>query len=178
MIGGLIGGVFRLLFGGRSMFGIGGMIKLLIVMFVVVTLLRSCAGKSSIPSSSLGLPVSSRGNFNAPVQTPPSFGKPHYFMNGDMSSRLQITTPPGLNYFVTLTDNSSGAKCLEVFLQGGQNSEFPVPLGDYEIIYAAGTTWYGEDNLFGPETRKARANGVASFKRGSVITLNITQGAR
>jgi len=176
MIGGLIGGLFRLVFGGKSMFGFGGMIKLLFLILLATTLLKSCSGTR--PSVSTDVPLSAARDFDAPVQTPPTFGQPRYFTNGDLVSRLRITTSAGLNYFVTLTERASHRKCLEVFLQGGQDSEIAVPVGDYEITYAAGTTWYGTDNLFGQGTQTARVNGTASFKRGAVITLNISRSVR
>ena len=173
MIGGLIGGLFRLVFGGKSMFGFGGMFKLLLLILLSITLLKSCSGtRSSGLTLAPGMEVR---NFNAPVQTPPAFGQPRYFTKEELASRLLITTSAGLNYFVTLMERSSHKKCLEVFLQGGQDCELAVPLGDYEITYAAGTTWYGPVNLFGPGTQTARVNGTASFKRGTVITLDISR---
>lgn len=38
-----------------------------------------------------------------------------------------------------------------------------VPLGEYEIYYATGDTWYGEDLLFGPETQYYKCEGTFEF---------------
>lgn len=173
MIGGLIRGLFRLTFGGRSMFDFSGMLVPVLLILVASALLKSCSGTDS--SFSARAQRSNFQNCDIPVQTPPPFGQPRYLTNGERSSRLRITTSAGLNYFVTLTDSSSHAKCLEVFLQGGQDCEIAVPLGNYEIAYAAGTTWYGPIHLFGPETQMARVNATASFKRGTVRTLEISR---
>lgn len=38
------------------------------------------------------------------------------------------------------------------YVQGGTSIDIDVPLGEYEIYYATGYTWYGLDNLFGSDT--------------------------
>ena len=46
-----------------------------------------------------------------------------------------------------------------------------VPAGEYEIEYSAGITWYGKENPFGPDTRAAKAVGVATFKNGVGVSF-------
>jgi hypothetical protein len=42
-----------------------------------------------------------------------------------------------------------------------------MPLGSYEMRYAAGEVWYGEDALFGPSTAYSRADAAFDFVRGA-----------
>ena len=66
---------------------------------------------------------------------------------------------------------------LTIYIRGGDTVEVDVPLGSYEIRYAAGDTWYGEDELFGPETSYNKADDLFTFSdtgyqiSGYTITL-------
>jgi len=42
-------------------------------------------------------------------------------------------------------------------VRSGKTARVRVPLGSYELRYAAGADWYGEEYLFGPSTGYAKA---------------------
>jgi len=75
---------------------------------------------------------------------------------------LQVKTAIGSpNYYVKIVDwatrNSSAARLI-FFVRSGQTAVVNVPGGVYELRYAAGDKWYGEEYLFGPETLYRRAD--------------------
>lgn len=56
------------------------------------------------------------------------------------------------NYFCKLTRNGERTPAITVFIRGGRSASFEVPVGIYELKYAVGRDWYGEDFLFGTST--------------------------
>ena len=163
----------RLIFGGRGGSPMGGMLKLGLILVIVVVLLRSCTGiHPASQSSAVRRSVSTDGR-SLVVTTPPSFGKPHYYTSESNVAPLRISTQSGCNYFVVLKDSKTKVTKVDVFLQGGQDAEFMVPAGEYEIEYSAGITWYGKEDLFGPETQTAKAAGVATFKNGVGVSFSL-----
>lgn len=65
---------------------------------------------------------------------------------------LEIQSQTGSDYFVKVTSQVTGEDISTIYLRGGENASITVPLGTYEIKYAAGETWYGEEELFGKNT--------------------------
>jgi hypothetical protein len=76
---------------------------------------------------------------------------------------LQIVTPTGSDYYVKLVDHTTGRPIMAIFVQGGTTQEIDVPLGSFEMRYAIGETWYGEELLFGPSTTFSRAESKLDF---------------
>ena len=70
---------------------------------------------------------------------------------------LEIRTAVGSNYFVKLVNIADSREEIVAYIEGGQNFTTEVPLGTYELRYAAGEVWYGEQHLFGPETAYSAA---------------------
>ena len=102
--------------------------------------------------------------------TPPS-GTVTMLVDTECDSGLQIKTKTGANYLVKLV-SWRGKKPIEtIFVRGGKTVEVAVPSGRYEIRYASGTTWYGDEYLFGPETRCAKADELFSFSKETGYTL-------
>ena len=100
-----------------------------------------------------------------------------------LSGRNQIEklarTPPGLvfqhpvrvvtaagspSYYVKLVDWEMHAARLVFFVRSGQTVAVRVPIGVYELRYAAGEKWYGEEYLFGPDTVYRRADEQFDFR--------------
>jgi hypothetical protein len=102
--------------------------------------------------------------------------------SANLVAPLEIKTSDGSNYLVKLDEINSGRNILDIFVQGGEKVEISVPLGSYEIKYAAGVTWYGYPHLFGPETSYNKANTIFTFKSdrhgvtGYTITLYQVSG--
>ena len=102
--------------------------------------------------------------------TPPS-GTVTMLVDTECDSGLQIKTKTGANYLVKLV-SWRGKKPIEtIFVRGGKTVEVAVPSGRYEIRFASGTTWYGDEYLFGPETRCAKADELFSFSKETGYTL-------
>ncbi len=80
---------------------------------------------------------------------------------------LLIRTTPGFDYYVKLAnpgDDSDVPPVMALYISGGDSFETLVPLGTYEIRYAAGHTWYGEVERFGKEeTRYSKADRLFKF---------------
>ena len=52
---------------------------------------------------------------------------------------------------------------MRVFLRSGMTFETDVPLGKYEVYYATGDAWYGEEHLFGPDTQYYKCDEIFNF---------------
>jgi len=83
-----------------------------------------------------------------------------------MLTPLKIATGSGSpNYFVMLVTRTTDAPALFLFIRSGEVLSVEVPVGEYELRYAAGETWYGEQYLFGPDTAYRRADAELNFER-------------
>lgn len=49
------------------------------------------------------------------------------------------------------------------YVRGGWSVEIDVPLGEYEVYYATGDQWCGEDELFGDSTRYYKCDEIFDF---------------
>ena len=108
-------------------------------------------------------------------KTFPSNGTVNYFIskstvdnaiNNQDYGPLSIKVPIGSdNYYILLKKRSGGSnsKYLSIFIHPGKTVETKVPFGDYDLYYATGEIWYGEDYLFGPNTEFYQADNVFKF---------------
>lgn len=62
---------------------------------------------------------------------------------------LQVKTPTGQDYYLTLTDTGSGEDVLAAYITGGAFFKVLVPPGTYDVHFAQGDTWLNEQDLFG-----------------------------
>lgn len=93
---------------------------------------------------------------------------------------LQVKTPSGLDYHLTLIDMQSGKAALAAYIEGGAFFRVLVPPGTFRLRFATGIDWRGEDVLFGegeathrfnlrrPLTFETRGLGT---KAGHIVTL-------
>ena len=63
---------------------------------------------------------------------------------------LQVKTPAGNSYFLTLIDAKTGKDTLAAFIIGGDFFKVLVPPGTFVVRFAVGNIWQGEAKLFGP----------------------------
>lgn len=56
---------------------------------------------------------------------------------------------------------------MRFYVNAGNKVELKVPLGEYEIYYAYGATWYGEEYLFGSDTVYYKCDDTFIFKESS-----------
>lgn len=108
-------------------------------------------------------PPPSRATVNYPA-VPVAQGIHQLFINTEQIAPFRIVTPAGSeSYYVKLTDAFTGSPIMTLFIYSGQSFETEVPLGTYRVKYATGTTWYGEEHLFGPDTRYSEADKTFEF---------------
>ena len=62
----------------------------------------------------------------------------------------------GRHFFVKLIELPEKKEVLSLFLHSGDQMKINLPMGTYELKYAAGETWYGPVWLFGNETMFSR----------------------
>lgn len=95
----------------------------------------------------------------------PDNGTTSYFINSEAIAPLGINTKEGQNYFIKLVDSDTNKTALTIFVRGGQPVNIQIPLGNYELRYANGIDWYGEDHLFGSNTSYSKSENILSFYR-------------
>ena len=76
---------------------------------------------------------------------------------------LQLVTNPGADYYVKLVDPETKSDRFGIYVHGGHSLDVDVPLGQYEVHYAAGETWYGISRRFGQDTVYFRADRLFNF---------------
>ena len=77
---------------------------------------------------------------------------------------LTVITEAGKDYLIALTPVYSNEAEMMFYVRGGIQTEVDVPLGDYYLFYATGTDWYGEDDLFGPDTQRYKCDDIFPFE--------------
>ncbi len=92
-----------------------------------------------------------------PTLTPAPFsnGRVVCFPSGDCIAPFTVKTSEGENYFILLNPVDFTAKQngkLAFLVEGGKTVSRDVPLGEYEVFYASGETWYGPTYKFGPSS--------------------------
>jgi len=78
---------------------------------------------------------------------------------------LEVKTRLGGNYYIKVVDWTTKAEILTAFIRGGQPFETTLPVGSYEIKYAAGQTWYGTVLDFGEGASYSRCDDRFDFTR-------------
>lgn len=114
-----------------------------------------------------------------PAKVPPQSGRVFYMDKGWSSltriAPFTIETSGTDDYYIKLVDISSlsGARRgIEFYLRGGDTLDIDVPLGIYELRYATGPDWYGEDLLFGSKTSYHKADDTFVFYEDDDGTIN------
>lgn len=102
--------------------------------------------------------------FNEPI-IPIATGEIRYVGPKPRVAPLEIKAPYGTSYYVKLVHAETGSTHMIGFVGGGSTLEVLMPLGEYEMKYAVGATWYGEQYLFGPNTAYARADAPFYFTK-------------
>lgn len=118
-----------------------------------------------------------------PAETLPTVAKPSsgiytQNLNGQQAiAPLAIRTDSGSDYYVKVVNADNDNDTLAIYIHGGETVEVEVPLGSYEIRYASGNNWYGDELKFGPETSYNKADEIFTFSdtgyqvSGYTITL-------
>lgn len=67
------------------------------------------------------------------------------------------------NYYIKLVDKNTKETAVTIFLHGGNQADILVPLGNYEFRTASGSSWYGEEKLFGSFTSFSKTDRDLDF---------------
>lgn len=96
-----------------------------------------------------------------------------YFVSGKQEvAPLEIKTPDkGYDFFVKLSDASSGLPVKAFYVRSGSTYRTEMPLGSYDLKYVTGLRWYGTTCLFGFTTLYSKADKVFNFEqKGNQVT--------
>lgn len=105
----------------------------------------------------------------APGLAMPDNGKARYYTARKNEAPFEVTTPAGDEYhYIILTDIDKVTKILSFVVYPGETVSVEVPLGKYRLFYATGMNWYGDDDLFGKETRYYETGDVLEFYKTEV----------
>lgn len=112
-----------------------------------------------------------------PTQPLPPNGDLKLFSSSVRVAPFEIKTQSGSNYLIKLVNARTEAPVLTVFVIGGNTVTTDVPLGNYEVRYTWGDSWYGYTYLFGDSGNYSKADETFDFKEvgnqvsGYTITL-------
>jgi hypothetical protein len=150
------------------------LVALAVVVVLAVSSRISRVGSSgpslpNVPAPNGGVTASLPGLVGSTFNVPPKELPPNGFFARYHSlpavAPLTITVAPGANYLVKIEDAGSGVPVLSVFIHSGQTVQTKAPLGNFRLKYAMGTTWYGEQHLFGPDTNYHKAERIMGFSQ-------------
>jgi hypothetical protein len=94
---------------------------------------------------------------------------------------LKISVSSDEHYYIKVVDAYSEVSVLALFVRSGRTAQIEVPTGTYRLKYAVGDTWYGQEQLFGPDTRYLEAEDTFTFEvvgqrvRGHEVELILQQ---
>lgn len=76
-------------------------------------------------------------------------------------------------FLLVFTRDGEKAPALKIFIRPGDTLTAPLAAGEYALDYAMGNVWYGEENAFGPNARRARAR-LSLPENTSLCTLSLS----
>lgn len=132
----------------------GWFVVIIVIVFALAALIDTKSSDSSYqpqpqPSTRKAEPVPV---FNEPPVAMPQHGAIMRYHSSSALAPLKISTSSGSYYFVKMESLTTGQPTVELFIQGGRTIEIKMPLGSYTMKYSVGSTWYGREHRFGPNT--------------------------
>ena len=85
------------------------------------------------------------------------------FPSGERLCPLGIDVRGDQAYYVYLDSLDSSVSDMSFMVSPGNSVEVMVPIGEYEVYYATGKTWYGQEYKFGPETQYYQCDQALRF---------------
>lgn len=85
---------------------------------------------------------------------------------GERLAPLTVETTDSSNYCIVLEPLDAVARAngqMAFMILAGEEVDISVPLGEYEIFYTTGTTWYGNEDYFGKESGFYKCDGTFDF---------------
>lgn len=97
---------------------------------------------------------------------------------------LQVRTFPGKDYVLFLSDPETLEPAMAGYIRGGEHFRLLVPPGEWQLRFAFGQGWLGEQDLFGPLTGWVETDAPLEFRitglarrDGYLVTLIEENGA-
>lgn len=79
-------------------------------------------------------------------------------------ARFSVKVGEGNDYFIKLRAVDTKIAILAAYIKGGDIYETKVPLGRFELVYATGDKWLGEEELFGEKTSRRKSDTTMVFE--------------
>lgn len=98
-----------------------------------------------------------------PVRDLPPNGYVARYQERPEVAPFTVVATPDAHHVVKLVEEETGVPVMIMFVHAGQTAQTKVPLGNYRLKYAVGTTWFGEQHLFGPRTSYHQADRTLAF---------------
>ena len=90
---------------------------------------------------------------------------------------FNISVASDKNFYVKLRRINDSTDVMTILVKRGDTFIGKAPLGVFELVYASGNNWYGEDLIFGPSTQYQQSDNDFVFRKegrtikGKTITL-------
>lgn len=171
--------VWQLIPSHGNIFGLPAFIvKSFVVSILISAILNSCIGKictnrrRCVAGGEENRSV--KCNQVQPSSTEPVSGRARYYCNGEELSSLLRVTASGCSCLVEIIERGSSKVVVDVFIKEGRTEDVKVPVGRYEVRYAAGHAWTGGPSPFGSGTYySSRPGQSVQFEKGAVVSLRI-----
>lgn len=131
---------------------------------------KSANSLPTVPAINNNIPFSNT-DVNLTKLDLPENGSTKYFSNSDAIAPFKIETDTGRNYFIKLVDVNTNNTVVTVFVHENSVVEIKVPLGTYELRYATGIDWFGDEHLFGYSTSYYKADKLLEFYIKDYMTM-------
>lgn len=127
-------------------------------------------------------------HFTLVEQSLPQSGVIKNYADTEAIAPFKITTrkysdKTGDNYYIKLIDAKTQKLAITIFVQAGDTIELDIPLGIYQIRYASGKKWYGEQDFFGHFTSYNESEELLDFvvegnriKGHSIVLYKVANG--
>lgn len=76
---------------------------------------------------------------------------------------FKVTAPPSAHYLIKLIDARTERTTMTLFVRADESLEVGVPPGRYRVRVAAGSSWFGDAQRFGPDTAYWEAEQAFEF---------------
>jgi hypothetical protein len=128
---------------------------------------------SNATSSSSQAAVTTTTETAYPYETKakPDTGLIKSYSSGSKTAPFTVkTAEDGADYFVKLVNKSTSNIVYTFYIHNGETLSTKIAVGTYILKYASGTSWYGTEQLFGPDTSYFEGSGELKFyKSGSTV---------
>lgn len=111
-----------------------------------------------------------------PTPTPllmPENGKVFYCSTNDRPNTFKVTNNGASNYYMKFVKAGTNTTVITFFVRAYSTAVIKMPVGNLELRYAYGSSWYGEKKLFGENTLYAKDEEYYDFNNYSwEISIN------